>query len=242
MTNKQLTLLGIVLTVLGIIVAAFITGGFGLWSAHISRMPPEKKADLKLVDVTSHVWKNKDGSEVICILDVDLKNSGNDSCVLKAIEVKLGNVKQFHPPGKPDRCTECHGERGEKADEIEFYVIGVKKLIEDRTLTINPGYAVPPAEPGRILLKLGGQSLYAKVVVSVFTDEEKELRSDPVPIMTADHRSLFGRKEEKSVFDGIRFRQNLVLEMFDEKKMDEMIRSGYIEIPVWDDKKIEQKR
>ena len=211
--------------------AAFVFIG-GIVAALIGLIEPGKDPELKLIDVTSHLLQNKDGDDAICCLDLKLKNSGKDSSYLKRIEIELVELVSIQTPRIPsntDKCTVCHG----GPPPIDTYSVDVSTLKRGDKETINIALTVPPHSTRRIVVKLGGKSIFGRVVATVLADEDTMLQSQPIDIIIVDQDLSFAYKEEKIPLNDIVIKPDLLEEILTADKRDEILRYYRIEMPDW---------
>ncbi len=213
--------------IIALIVAVILAIG-GIVAAYIGL---KKDPELKLIDVTSHLLQNKDGDDAICCLDLKLKNSGEDSSFLKRIEIELVEVVSLQIPSKTHKCTVCH----EGKPPIDTYSVDVSTLKKNDKEIINIALKVPPHSTHRIVVKLGGKSVFARVVATVLADEDTKLQSQPIDIIIVAHGLSFAYKEEKIPLNDIDIKPELLEEILSTDKIDEIIRSHRIEKPDWAD-------
>lgn len=212
-----------------------IAGICAIVAAIIGLIELGKDPELKLIDVTSHLLQNKDGDDAICCLDLKLKNSGEDSSFLKRIEIELVEVVSLQIPSKipseTHKCTVCH----EGKPPLDTYSVDVSTLKKSDKEKINIGLEVPPHSTHRIVVKLGGKSVFARVVATVLADEDTKLQSEPIDIIIVAHGLSFAYKEEKIPLNDIVIKPELLEEILSTDKIDEILRSHRIEKPDWAD-------
>lgn len=193
--------------------------------ALITLIPPSLEPDLKLIGSTVHVLKVGHDKDVFSLIDIKLKNSGEDSTYLTKVEVAVLELESL--PTATRSCGGCH-----ITSPSATYSVDLSLLDKGKIKPINISHTIQPKKTDRFVIALkGDKSLVSRVRIIIKADEDTIIESKPLNIIIVNQGGNRGYNHTSLTFNKI-VDEKLTEELTRERLL-KLLGSNKMKIPIW---------
>lgn len=181
----------------------------------------------KIVDITTHLKKLLHEQVLLSLVDIKLKNSGDDSTYIKRIEVSLVEKDKIDIPRPSCGIGGCH-----ITPPSNLYEFDIDSLEVASTVEKSISHSIGPKDTDRIAVTFGAsEPMIARIQLALIADDDTVLKSEPIdlfvvtPVVTG-----LARQQKESVLNEM---ADDGLEPLTTAKIKSILEKYKSDLPLW---------